>query len=113
MANTIEERQNQGIKNSWSLRDFAKSHGRMQKGHFTGVDQITGEMREFDSIIFTDPNNPNQQTNKIFVNFSSKIGTMSAQEIKSQVDDLQVVELNGGSHILCRRGSNAWEDIEL
>ena len=41
-----------GIKDSWSLIDFAKSHGKMQVGEF--VNQESGEI--FKSCIFTNPN---------------------------------------------------------
>lgn len=98
--------QNVGIKNSWSLMSFAKSHGRMQVGEFVNKD--TGET--FKSCIFTDPTDSN---NKTFVAFSSKMGELSPAEIVAQKDTLQVVELESGNFSLCHQGSNSWQDVEL
>jgi len=102
MANTA---QNVGIKNSWSLLAFAKSHGKMQVGDF--VNKETGEA--FKSCIFTNP----EDNSRCFVAFSSKMGEMSPREIAEQKDSLQVVELESGNYSLCKQGANAWEDVEL
>ena len=103
MANTA---QNVGIKNSWSLLSFARTHGKMQVGDF--VNKETGEA--FKSCIFTDPAD---QNNKTFVAFSSKMGELTPREIIEQKDNLQVVELESGNFSLCKQGANAWEDVEL
>ena len=103
MANTA---QNVGIKNSWSLMAFAKSHGRMQVGEF--VNKETNET--FKSCIFTDPAD---QNNKTFVAFSSKMGELTPQEIAAKKDSLQVVELESGHFSLCNQGANSWQDVEL
>lgn len=95
---------NVGIKNSWSLLAFARSHGKMQVGQFTNKE--TGEM--FKSCIFTDDDN-----NRCFVAFSSNLGELTPSEIAERKDELQVVELESGNYSLCRQGSNAWEDVEL
>lgn len=102
MAN---EPKNVGIRNSWSLLAFAKSHGKMQVGSFTNKE--TGE--EFKSCIFT---NPNDQS-RCFVAFSSKLSEMSPADIAAKKNDLQVVELESGNFSLCSVGSNAWQDVEL
>lgn len=102
MANTA---QNVGIKNSWSLLAFAKSHGKMQVGDF--VNNETGEA--FKSCIFTNP----EDNSRCFVAFSSKMGELSPREIAEQKDSLQVVELESGNYSLCKQGANAWEDVEL
>ena len=102
MANVA---QNVGIKNSWSLLSFAKSHGKMQVGEF--VNKETGEA--FKSCIFT---NPDDQS-RCFVAFSSKMGELTPREIMDQKDSLQVVELESGNFSLCKQGANAWEDVEL
>lgn len=102
MANTA---QNVGIKNSWSLLAFAKSHGKMQVGDF--VNKETGEA--FKSCIFTNP----EDNSRCFVAFSSKMGELSPREIAEQKDSLQVVELESGNFSLCKQGANAWEDVEL
>ena len=96
---------NQGIKNSWSLLAFAKSHGKMQVGEFANKE--TGET--FKSCIFTNP----EDNSRCFVAFSSKLGEMSPAEIAEKKDDLQVVELESGNYSLCNVGANAWQDVEL
>jgi len=93
-----------GIKNSWSLVAFAKSHGKMQVGTFTNSE--TGD--EFKSTIFTD-----NEGNRCFVAFSSKLGALSPAEIAERKDSLQVVELESGNYSLCNVGDNAWQDVEL
>ena len=97
--------QNVGIKNSWSLLAFAKSHGKMQVGEFTNGE--TGDT--FKSCIFTNP----EDNSRCFVAFSSKMGELSPREIMDQKDSLQIVELESGHYSLCRQGANAWEDVEL
>ena len=96
---------NQGIKNSWSLLAFAKSHGKMQVGEFANKE--TGET--FKSCIFTNP----EDNSRCFVAFSSKMGELTSREIAEQKDNLQVVELESGNYSLCKVGANAWEDVEL
>lgn len=96
---------NQGIKNSWSLIAFAKSHGKMQVGDF--VNKETGD--NFKSCIFTNPTD----NSRCFVAFSSKLGEMSPADIAAQKDNLQVVELESGNFSLCKQGDNAWQDVEL
>lgn len=108
MANTA---QNVGIKNSWSLISFAKSHGKMKTGHFSAVDAETGEVRNFKSAVFVDPTDG--RTVNCFVGFSSNLGELSDAEIMEQKDSLQVVELESGSYKLCKQGENAWADIDL
>lgn len=96
---------NKGIKNSWSLTSFAKAHGRMQLGNFRNSE--TGDA--FKSCIFT-----NQETgSRVFVSFSSNLGELSASEIKAQVAELQVVELESGTYKLCHTGNDSWEDVDL
>ena len=102
MANTA---QNVGIKNSWSLLSFARTHGKMQVGDF--VNKETGEA--FKSCIFTNP----EDNSRCFVAFSSKMGELTPREIMEQKDNLQVVELESGNFSLCKQGANAWEDVEL
>ena len=101
MADTAS---NVGIKNSWSLLAFARMKGKMQVGKFVNSD--TGE--EFKSCIFTD-----NEGNRSFVAFSSKMGELTPAEISAQKDKLQVVELESGNYSLCRQGDNAWEDVAL
>lgn len=95
---------NVGIKNSWSLLAFARMKGKMQVGSFANKE--TGDT--FKSCIFTD-----NEGNRSFVAFSSKMGELTPAEIAAQKDKLQVVELESGNYSLCRRGGNSWEDVAL
>lgn len=94
----------QGIKNSWSLLAFARSHGKMQVGNFTNNE--TGD--KFKSCIFTD-----NEGSRCFVAFSSKLGELTPSQIAAQKDQLQVVQLESGNYSLCKQGANAWEDVNL
>lgn len=96
----------QGIKNSWSLVAFARSHGKMQVGEF--VNKESGEL--FKSCIFTDPNDA---SSRCFVAFSSKLGVLTPKEIAAKKDELQVVELESGHYSLCMQGANSWENVDL
>jgi hypothetical protein len=98
------EAKNVGIKNSWSLIAFARANGKMQVGNF--INSETGE--EFKSCIFTDDNG-----NRCFVNFSSKLGELTPSEISSRKNELQVVLLESGNYSLCRQGDNNWQDVDL
>lgn len=106
MANTenINESQNVGIKDSWSLVAFARSHGKMKIAPF--VNSESGEA--FKSCAFV-----NAENNVTLVAFSSKMGELTPAEIKAQKDDLQVVMLASGTYKLCKRGENNWEDVDL
>lgn len=95
----------QGIKNSWSLLAFAKSHGKMQVGEF--VNKESGE--RFKSCIFTNPTD----NSRCFVAFSSKLGELTPRQIAEMKDDLQVAQLESGHYSLCKQGANAWEDVNL
>jgi hypothetical protein len=91
-----------GIKASWSLIAFARTHGKMSIAPLVNHD--TGEALK--SCAFTDGDNVT------FVNFSSKLGELTAKEIVAQKDDLQVVQLNSGTYKLCKNGST-WEEVDL
>lgn len=110
MAN---QNQNVGIKNSWSLLDFAKSHGKMK---------VTSEMtngrtgEHFKSCAFVDAGGAvtlvGFSTNLDSINSSADSKTISMQ-IAAQKDSLQVVELESGNFKLCKRGTESWEDVDL
>jgi hypothetical protein len=93
-----------GIKASWKLIAFAKSHGKMKVAPF--VNKETGEA--FKSCMFV--NSDGEVTAK--VNFSSQLGELTPQQIASQKDELWVVELKSGTYKLCKAGST-WEDVDL
>ena len=93
-----------GIVASWTLIAFAKSNGRMKVGSFVNKD--TEE--SFKSCMFVDAEGNVQKV----VNFSSKLGELTPQQIVSMKDDLQVVQLESGTYKLCKTGST-WEDVDL
>lgn len=95
---------NVGIKNSWSLISFAKTHGRMKVAPF--VNRETGEC--FKSCAFID-------SDKVvtLVAFSSNLGELTPAEIAARKDDLQVVQLENGTYKLCKAGHDTWEDVDL
>ena len=95
---------NVGIKNSWSLISFAKSHGKMKVAPF--VNKETGEA--FKSCAFLSP-----EGEITLVAFSSKLGELTPKQIAAQKDDLQVVQLESGSFKLCKTGHDTWEDVDL
>ena len=95
---------NIGIKNSWSLISFAKSHGRMKVAPF--VNKETGEA--FKSCAFL-----SSDGEVTLVAFSSKLGELTPKQIAEQKDDLQVVQLESGSFKLCKTGHDTWEDVDL
>jgi hypothetical protein len=93
-----------GIKASWSLVAFARTHGKMKVGAFVNKD--TGEA--FKSCMFVGADN----NVTAVVNFSSNLGELTPQQIASMKDDLQVVQLNSGTYKLCKNGST-WEEVDL
>lgn len=97
MATTV------GIKNSWTLLSFARTHGRMKVAPF--VNKETGEA--FKSCAFL------SEGEVTLVAFSSKLGELTPAQIAAQKDDLQVVQLESGSYKLCRAGHDTWEDVDL
>lgn len=101
---------NPGIKNSWSLLAFARSHGQMKIVPCKRTDPDTGEVTNFKSCAFVDPNDSNSIC---FVSFSRNLGELTGAQIVAQKDDLQVAELNTGNFVLCKRGNGAWEDVNL
>lgn len=101
MANTAN---NVGIKNSWSLMSFARSHGKMKVANF--VNKETGE--DFKSCAFVDNDN-----NITLVGFSGNLGELTPQQIAAQKNDLQVVLLESGNYKLCKQGESTWDEVDL
>ena len=95
---------NVGIKDSWSLISFARTHGKMKVAPF--VNRETGEC--FKSCAFV--SNTDEVT---LVAFSSKLGELTPAEIAAQKDELQVVQLESGTYKLCKAGHDTWEDVDL
>lgn len=97
--------QNIGIKNSWSLLDFARSHGKMKVTNELINSQTGGS---FKSCAFVAPGGA-----VTLVGFSSNLGELTPAQIAAQKNSLQVVELNSGSYKLCKAGSDNWQDVDL
>lgn len=99
-----------GIKNSWSFFGFAQSHGKPKLTKAKEyVNKETGEAFTARSVAFV-----NDATGNVcFAGFSRKIGDMSAAEIAKSVDSLQVVEMENGNFVVCNKGENTWEDIDI
>lgn len=95
---------NVGIKNSWSLISFAKTHGKMKVAPF--VNRETGEA--FKSCAFL-----SSDGEVTLVAFSSNLGELTPKQIAAQKNDLQVVQLESGSFKLCRAGHDTWKDVDL
>ena len=95
---------NVGIRNSWSLISFARTHGRMKVAPF--VNRETGEY--FKSCAFL-----SSEGEVTFVAFSSKLGELTPKQIAAQKDELQVVQLESGTYKLCKAGHDTWEDVDL
>ncbi len=99
---------NQGIVNSWSLIDFANSHGSLRVGTCT-VHEGERAGETFPALRFTAPNGT-----RTFVSFSSNLGVLTPKEISERAESLQVVELQSGSYKLCNQGSDNWgEEVIL
>lgn len=104
MAGTAIQR---GIKDSWSLLDFARKNGAPKRAILTNSET----KEEFAALMFPTPQGDRDFT---MVAFSSKLGELSAQEIAARKDELQVVQLEESDNLyLCAKGSGAWEDINL
>ena len=99
------------ITNRTSLIMFAKTYGSLSMG--TCTNRTTKE--EFKKLCFTHPTAKNDEGKPLqtYVGFSSKLGELTGAEIVAQKDNLQVVTLSSGSHILCKAGEGAWESIDL
>lgn len=89
---------------SWTLQEFKTEFGTPKIAPF--VNSQTGE--QFHSLAFVSPEN-----NITLVGFSSKMGELSAAEIKAQQHDLQIVQTASGSYKLCKVGNSTWQDVDI
>lgn len=94
------------IKNSWTLVQFARIVGKhVTTGECANHD--TGET--FKAVAFT-----NDEGQRTFASFSSKLGVLSGAEIARQKDELQIVQFEeSGNYCLCKKGENSWENVDL
>lgn len=94
-----------GIKQSWSLMDFARKFDKMKVTNELTNSQ-TGET--FKSCAFIGAGGA-----VTLVGFSSSLGELTPQQIASMKDELQVVELESGNYKLCKSGADSWQDVDL
>lgn len=94
-----------GIKNSWTLVEFAKSHGRMKVTNEL-TNSLTGDT--FKSCAFVSASGA-----VTMVGFSSNLGELTPAQIAAQKDSLQVVEFVSGNFKLCKRGTDSWAEVDL
>ena len=78
-----------------SLLTFARNYKKVEVVPF--VNKETGE--NFKSLVFT-----NESGDRQMVNFSSKLGELTAAEIAARKNELQVVSMDSGTFILCKQG---------
>ena len=101
-----------GIKDSWSLMDFARKNGAPKRAILTNSET----KEDFAALMFPTPQVlPNgEKRDFTMVAFSSNLGELSAAEIAARKEELQVVQLEeSGNYYLCVKGNGAWEDIAL
>ena len=109
-----------GIKNSWSFIGFARANGQPKLTKpATYVNSQTGEEFTARSVAFVHPTkmetmpDGTQRHAVCFVGFSRNLGELSASEIASRANELQVVQTNEDKFILCGTGTSSWEDINI
>ena len=96
------------VVQSWSLLDFAKTHGKMKRVPSSShINSETGE-EELSAAycVFVHPTNKDEQGKPVItaiVAFSSELGELTAKEIGEQKDDLIVVEYESGNYSLKRK----------
>ena len=94
------------IVESWTLLEFAKSHGQMKLTKpYTHINPKTGETFEARSCAFVHPTKKDEHGKALvtIVEFASSLGELSANEISSQRDELAVVKYEKGDYALTRR----------
>lgn len=105
-----------GIKESWSLLAFARSHGSMKVTKpQTYTNSQTGEEFTASSCAFVHPTQKDSQGRPAvcFVGFSRNLGELTPAQISARQDELQVVQTMDDKFYLCEPGSGAWEDVNL
>ena len=95
-----------GIKDSWSLMDFARQKGTPKRAILTSK---AGD--SFAALMFPSPDGEGRSFT--MVSFSSNMGELTVSEIQNKKDELQVVQLETGTFILCLKGESVWEEVKL
>ena len=102
----MDQKNLQAITARESFRSFYKNHKPMKRANFTSK---SGE--NFTKLVF--PEEKDNKGNYLMLAFSENLGVLSNDELQEQLDSLQVVTLESGSHILCKSGEGSWETVEL
>lgn len=101
----MSEAKQVGVKQSWSLKAFRDKYDKMKLTP-PMTNSETGEV--FTSTAFI------KDGEITMVGFSSKLGELTAKQIKERVNELQVVLLESGSYKLCKKGNfEEWEDVDI
>ena len=93
---------NDEIRQFWPLLDFAREHGRMSV-----LPLVDKDGRRFKACKFLD-----KEGNKLYVDFSSTLGELSASEISTRKNDLFVVLKTSGEYLLCASEEVSIEDSD-
>ena len=92
---------------SFTWSEFRANFGKPKLAHFK---DDAGQ--PYTKVAFVGP------TNTVFVGFSSKLGTLSAEEIIRRKEKFQIVkhatDKNDAGYVykLCLKGDGGWEDLE-
>lgn len=101
------------IINSYSWSAFKALKGTPK--YATGlVNSQSGDV--FTALAFEHPTQLTQdkKPSLCFVSFAEKLGVLTPQQLKEQVNDLQIVENEEGRFTLCKKGENGgWETIDI
>ena len=89
---------------TWSLVAFTHQFGKMQVGEFTRK----SDRELFYSCIFT-----NNDGDKTYVGFSSKLGVLTPKEIEAMKNDLVVIKSSSGNYNLYKRKITSWEEVNI
>lgn len=97
---------------------FARANGRMKvMPPSEHVNSKTGEKFTSSSCAFLHPVKKDAQGRQLatFVAFSQNLGELTPAEISAMKEELQVVQNENGSLILCKVGEagEAWADVDL
>ena len=99
---------------SWTLVAFSNQFGKpkyIPSKEFTNTK--TGEIFTraslgFESSLQKDEKGRNKVT---FVAFSSKAPVPTPSELMRNVDDYQIIQIESGSYICCKKGESSWIDL--
>jgi len=115
------------MQNSVSLIAFARANGKLSIAPCETVDEETGNIQHFKSLVFTHPTllqmgedgkpklgKDNQPLPlRVFVSFSKNLGELTGKQIVDLKDKLFVLKRDNGKFTLWQEGQGGWEDVDL